>query len=247
MSARNGAGKPNSAGRGAALAGEQKVDGARTDGGHRADRGSRTAPSVFTATRRRRRPARLVAGVAVVALGALGAAYVTQVVSGAVPVVAVARDVPAGEVLERDDLSVARVSADPAVRPVPAGQLQSLVGQRAAVSLVAGSLLTAGAVTDQVLPTSGRSLVGVALTSSQLPAVPLQPGDRVRIVDTPTAQGEPPSTAPAATAGEVVSTVGPDETGLTIVNVDVSERDAAGLAARAATGRVALVLDSRER
>jgi len=108
-------------------------------------------------------------------------------------------------------------------------------------------LLTAAAVTEQLLPVAGQSLVGVAVTSSQLPAVPLQAGDRVRIVDTPAAQGEPPTVTPATISGEVVSTVGPDDTGLTIVNVTVAEDQAAGLAARAATSRVALVLDSRER
>lgn len=182
-----------------------------------------------------------------VALGGVTAAYVTQVVSSTVPVVAVAQDVPAGEVLERSDLTVADVNRASALRPVPAEQLESLVGQRAAVGLVAGSLLTAAAVTDVVLPVAGQSLVGVAVTSSQLPAVPLQAGDRVRIVDTPTAQGDPPSGTPATIVGELVSTVGPDETGVTIVNLTVDERQAAGLAARAATGRVALVLDSRQR
>jgi hypothetical protein len=69
----------------------------------------------------------------------------------------------------------------------------------------------------------------------------------VRIVDTPTTQGEPPTTAPATIAGEVASVVGPDDTGLTVVNVTVPAGQAADLAARVATGRVALVLDSRER
>ena len=91
-------------------------------------------------------------------------------------------------------------------------QLNSLIGKRAAVDLSAGSLLTDTAVTDRVLPGAGRSLVGIALTAAQLPAEPLQAGDRVRIVDTPSAQGEPPSTTPASIAAEVVSTVGPNDT-----------------------------------
>ena len=90
-------------------------------------------------------------------------------------------------------------------------------------------------------------MIVVALTPAQLPAEPLLAGDQVRIVDTPAAQGEPPRTSPASIAGEVVSTVGPDNTGRTVVNVTVPAGQAAGLAARVATGRVALVLDSRER
>lgn len=197
--------------------------------------------------RTRRRPGLLAAGVAMVALGALGAAYLTQVVGNTVPVVAVVQTVRAGEVINRADLAVANVAADPALAPVTAERLDSFVGQRAAVDLSAGSLLTEQAVTDEVVPAAGRSLVGVALTSSQLPAAVLQPGDRVRVVDTPTAQGEPPSTTPSTIPGEVASAVGPDDTGLTVVNLIVTDDRAADLAARVATGRVALVLDSRER
>ena len=195
----------------------------------------------------RRRPALLAVGVTLVALGALGAAYLTQMIGSTVAVVAVARAVPAGEVIDRADLAVANVAADPALSPVAAGRLESFVGQRAAVDLSAGSLLTEQAVTAQVVPAAGQSLVGVAVTSAQLPAQVLQPGDRVRVVDTPTAQGEPPSTTPDTIPGEVASVQGPDDTGLTVVNLTVREDRAADLAARVATGRVALVLDSRER
>lgn len=197
--------------------------------------------------RTRRRPGLLAAGVALVALGALAAAYLTQVVGNTVAVVAVAQTVQAGEVIDRADLAVANVAADPALAPVAAGRLSSFVGQRAAVDLSAGSLLTEQAITDEVVPAAGRSVVGVALTSTQLPAAVLRPGDRVRVVDTPTAQGEPPSTTPATIPGEVASVVGPDDTGLTVVNLIVPDDRAADLAARVATGRVALVLDSRER
>jgi hypothetical protein len=206
----------------------------------------RRAP-VVAPPRTRRRTGVLAAGVSLVALGSLAAALLMQSVGDTVPVVAVARDVAAGEVLERSDLAVADVSSDPALSPVPASRLESLVGRRAAVALPAGSLLTDKAVTDVVLPPTGRSMVGVALATAQLPAEALRAGDRVRIVDTPASQGEPPATTPSTISGEVVSAVGPDETGLTVVNVTVTVNQAADLAARVATGRVALILDSRER
>jgi hypothetical protein len=207
----------------------------------------RAAPPPVAPPRTRRRTGVLAVGVALVALGGLGAAYLTQVVGDTVPVVAVVRDVAPGEVVQAADLTIADISTDPALSPVPAAQLPSVIGQRAAVALTAGSLLTEAAITSVVVPAQGQSLVGVALTAAQLPAEPLQPGDRVRIVDTPTTQGEPPTTAPATIAGVVASTVGPDDTGLTVVNVTVPAGQAADLAARVATGRVALILDSRER
>ena len=209
--------------------------------------GRRTVPPAPPAVRTRRRPGVLAAGVALVAVGALGAAYLAQVVGQTVPVVAVARDVAAGEVIERADLTIADVSSDPALSPIAGSELPGLVGQRAAVALTAGSLLTEAAVTDQVLPSAGQSLVGVALTAAQLPAEPLRAGDHVRIIDTPVSQGEPPATTPDSIAGQVVSVSGPDQAGLIVVNVTLPSGRAADLAARVATGRIALVLDSRAR
>jgi len=79
------------------------------------------------ATKTRRRSGVLAAGVALVAVGALGAAYLTQVVGDTARVVAVARDVQPGEMIKRVDLTVADVSTDPALRPVPANRLSDLV------------------------------------------------------------------------------------------------------------------------
>jgi len=213
----------------------------------RAGRARRPAPPTVAPPQPRRRNGLLALGVALVALGALAAAWLTQVVAGTVPVVALARSVQAGEVIERADLSVANVNADPALRPVPANALEGLVGQRAAVDLSAGSLLTEQAVGAAVVPAAGRSLVGVALSPAQLPAQTLQAGDRVRIVDTPTAQGEPPTTTPATIGGEVASVVGPDDTGLTVVNVTVDDPQAADLPARFAPGPGAPAHNGRRR
>lgn len=221
---------------------------ALTDSAQAVGRPRRTAaPPPPLAVRTRRRPGVLAAGVALVAVGALGAAYLAQAVGQTVPVVAVARDVAAGEVIERADLTIADVSSDPALSPIPAAELAGVVGQRAAVALTAGSLLTEAAVTDQVLPAAGQALVGIALTAAQLPAEPLRAGDQVRVIDTPVSQGEPPATTPTSIAGQVVSVTGPDSAGLIVVDVTVPTGQAAGLAARVATGRIALVLDSRVR
>jgi flagella basal body P-ring formation protein FlgA len=206
-----------------------------------------SAPAIAPA-KTRRRSGVLAAGLALVVVGALGAAYLTQVVGDTVQVVAVAQDVQPGELIERADLTVADVSVDPALTPVPATRLTEFVGQRAAVALTAGSLLTDAAVSEPVLPAAGQSLVGVALQSAQLPAEPLQAGDRIRIVDTPASQAEPPASTPQTIPGVVVSaSPADDDSGLTVVDITVPSGQAADLAARVATGRIALVLDSRER
>lgn len=205
------------------------------------------APSVpRPPPRSRRRPAVIGAGVALLALGALTSAWLVGAAGDTVPVVALAADVQRGAVLERTDLRVVDVRPDPVLAIVPEARLEEVVGSTAATGLLAGSLLTPASTMDQLVPAEGTSLVGVALSAGQLPAEPLVPGDPVRIVDTPPAQADPPAVDPDTISARVVSVAGPDDVGLTTVDVLVPAGDAAGLAARVATGRVALVLDSRE-
>ena len=73
------------------------------------------------------------------------------------------------------------------------------------------------------------------------------PGDSVRVVTTPGDQGEVTEQDPVTIEARVVGVGRVEETGETVVDVSVPREDAAELAARAATGRVALVLDARER
>ena len=132
------------------------------------------------------------------------------------------------------------------LRPVDATKLDDIAGQRAAADLPAGSLLTPDSVTPELTPAATKSVVGIALTPSQRPNVDLRSSDNIRIVETPVSQGDPPVDTPAAIKATVIS-VAPVEGGdAVIVNVEVATSDAADLAARAATGRVALVLDSLE-
>ena len=62
-----------------------------------------------------------------------------------------------------------RVGVDPALTPVPAEQIDSLVGKRAALDVAAGSLLTTAAATDKALPGAGVSIVGVAVGPGGMP------------------------------------------------------------------------------
>jgi hypothetical protein len=182
-------------------------------------------------------------GVTLIALGGLAAAWLTTVVGNTQPVLVLRADVDRGTVIESGDLTVARIGVDPAVTPVPDSQRDQVIGKRAASDLPAGSLLTPGSLTDQVIPAAGESLVGVTLTRAQLPARPVRAGDVVRIVSTPRAQDDPPAGEPAVLEAVVVGSRVLADTGQVVVDVRVPARDAADLAARAATGRVALVLD----
>ncbi|HEX2892635.1 MAG TPA: SAF domain-containing protein, partial [Marmoricola sp.] len=197
--------------------------------------------------RRRRRRWVLALCAALVAAGGLGTAFAFTSVNDTQEVLVVSNDIKRGETIEAGDLAVVRVSVDPALTPVPGSQKAELEGSRAAVDLWAGTLLTAQAVTDNLVPGEGESLVGISLTPAQMPSEPLYGGDVVRIVTTPGDQGEITDKEPVAIEATVVGVNRVEETGETVVDVAVPEAEAAELAARAATGRVALVLDARER
>ena len=200
----------------------------------------------LAAPRARRRPVSLVVSVAAVVLGSLVAWWAWTSTSATTDVVAVRALVHRGQVIDRADLMVVRVGVDPAVRTVPGSRLEQLVGQRAALDLAAGGLLAPDAVAPAVLPARGMSVVGVALPVSLMPAEPLTPGDVIRLVQTPGPQGEATG-SPATSTATVVGVHAAPNGDLTIVDVLVPESAAAAVAERAATGRVALVLDSRER
>ncbi|MFD7161201.1 SAF domain-containing protein [Kribbella sp. NPDC059898] len=210
-------------------------------------RGSRSsAPAI-----RRERRLPLVAGaIALIAVAGIGGGALVVSAGNTHPVVAITTTVTRGDVIQRSDLRVVDVGGGQNLRTVDGDQLNSVVGKRAATDLPAGTLLPQGAATSDLVPHQGRTLVGLQLKPSQLPATTLQTGDTVRLVTLPTDQSGAVSrtgTAGAPIAATVVgSQPGPDNQ-TTRVDVEVPSDVAAGLSVDAATGRVALILDSRER
>ena len=203
-------------------------------------------PALSAPPKLRRRPVALLVSVATIVAGSMLGLWVWSAAGSTTEVIAVRTLVHRGEVITPEDLMVVRVGVDPAVRTVEGTRLEEVAGQRAALDLAPGGLLAPDDVAATVLPAKGTSLVGIGLTDGMLPAEPLAPGDAVRIVQTPGAQGEVVGT-PVTIPAEVVGVHPADASGLTIVDVLVPSEAAADLAARAATGKVALVLDSRER
>ncbi len=195
----------------------------------------------------RRRPTLIALGVALVALGGAAAAWLTTAVGHTQGVLAVRATIDRGSLIGPADLVTARINTDPALHPVPADRRDQVVGKRAALDLAAGTLITPDSVTSATVPAPGQSLVGISLTPAQLPAQALRPGATVRIVQTPRAQDDPPPGAPTVTTALVVQAHLPADDGQVVIDVTVPAGDAAALAARAATGRVALVLDAGAR
>lgn len=161
----------------------------------------------------------------------------------ATSVLAVRDPVAKGEKVDRDNLISKQVSGVAAA--VRVDDVQSVVGKTATVDLLAGQIVTAPAVTDDPVPGSGRAVVGLALTPSQMPGSGIGPGDLVRVVAVP-AKDESGATldeAPTLAASAQVLSVsdgGSAEVGR-IVTVVASDSEADRLATFSAAGRLAVV------
>lgn len=205
------------------------------------------APPVAPPPKLRRRPALIVASVVLVALGAILAAWAWTSTTNTQEVLAARDTIARGAVITSDDIARVRINADPALQPLPASAYDNIVGQRAALDIAAGSLLTEAATVAELMPADGMSVVGVALTPAQAPGLSLQSGDRVRVVLTPGKGADAPTGSPPFNDAEVVGTRMDEMTGELVVDLLVPHSEAGVLAARVSTGNVALVLDSGER
>lgn len=205
------------------------------------------APPVAPPPKLRRRPALVAAAVVAICVGALLAGWAWTATTNTHEVLAARADIARGSVIEADDLVRVQINTDPALKPVAGSSLESVVGQRAALDISAGALLTPSSYADSVLPRENTSVVGVALTPAQAPGMDLRAGDVVRVIVTPAEGSEAPTGTPQFSEAEVVGVRLSDETGQMIVDLLVPHAEAAQLASRVATGNVAIVLDSRER
>lgn len=98
------------------------------------------------------------------------------------PALALAADIPRGEVLEAGDLTVVYLSSDDPIAHVPPESEGDLVGQVAVADLGTGTLLTRSQVAAGAALGADEGVVGLALDPGQFPALDLRPGDRVNVV-----------------------------------------------------------------
>jgi hypothetical protein len=192
-------------------------------------------------TRQRRPGLVALAVVLIVGLAAFGM-YLYQRAGSKTPVLVMAREVPAGHVVERADLSTVSVAGG--VTAVAASHIDTVVGETAAVDLLPNMLVQRSMLTRGNAIAPGQVEVGVAVTPGQAPAEGLSPGNRVEILEVPAKDAAGPATAPQVLSGSAVifSAVGdPSTTGGTVLSLLVPQAVAPLVAAASANGQIALV------
>ena len=202
---------------------------------------------------RKRRRSMFALAALLLGLGSLGTVFLVTSMTHRVSVVMVAKDVPIGSPISAGDLGTSMVSVDRSIATIPARQLGEVVGKIAGVDLRRGTLLSPGQLTGTVSPAQGQEIVPVALTTSQLPARGLQPGDQVLVVvtqgsqqDAGGAQGKVASTPQQQDTPAGVDRVGqPDADGKVVVDLLVTSQVGPTIARQAAAGKIALVLSPR--
>ncbi|MBC6451367.1 SAF domain-containing protein [Actinokineospora xionganensis] len=179
----------------------------------------------------------------IVALAAWANVVLVNRLDDRVEVLSVVRTVPAFERITDADLGVARIAADPGLRPVPASERASVVGKVAAVELRPGTLVVREQVTEARPPFPGQQLVGLAVKPGQMPGGGVVPGDMVLVVTV--ASEQPGSSAVPGGDGvraQVVRVGPPSSDGSVTVDVVVSVPNGPPLASASSAGQVALVL-----
>jgi hypothetical protein len=113
--------------------------------------------------RLRRIDLRVVIGLALLLAGVLGTVAVVQRAGQRVPVLVVAREVPAGQVVGDQDVWVAELGLAPGVATLGVGDRGRVVGRVASGPLAAGQVLTPAAVEGGPALGPGRVAMSVAV------------------------------------------------------------------------------------
>jgi Flp pilus assembly protein CpaB len=205
-----------------------------------------TSTAVPRSTARLRRiDLRVVIGLALLLAGVLGTVGVVQRAGQRVPVLVVAREVPAGQVVGDQDVRAAELGLAPGVATLGVGDRARVVGRVASSPLAAGQVLTPAAVGGGPALGPGRVAMSVAVAPAHAAAGLIRAGDRVAVVASGTVD------QPDVRAGVVLSSVPilsvqapPADAGgegRLLVNVAVTLEEAP-LLAQAAQGTIDLVL-----
>lgn len=176
----------------------------------------------------------------IVGLATLGYWFATQ--TGArTPVLVAAHTIQAGQTISRADLTTVSVAGG--VRAVAGDHLSEVVGQTAAVEILAHTPVQLAMVTTTSALAAGQALVGVAVAPGQIPSSGLVAGDLVEVLGLPakSAAVSSVSSPVLATARVFDVRVNPAAEGGTLITVVVPTPAAYPITVASDAGLVALV------
>lgn len=207
--------------------------------------GNRAAADSETMTPLRRRRARLPElAIGLIVMLGFGLAVVLWQLNATQkdPVLALARDVSQGDLIERDDLRVVFVATDDPYAHVGRDDAALLIGHTAVADMLQGTLLTPASVTAESILTAGDGVVGLALEPGQVPSARLRAGDLVNVIASPRSDGESSTPGEVIVRAAEVFSVEPDtSTGRLLVSLKTTEENANRIAASAEAGPLRLV------
>ena len=163
-------------------------------------------------------------------------------------VLVVANAVPVGSTIGPSDVTTAKITSDPALKPISSSDRDTVIGKVALVDLKPGTLFTRDELGSSDGFTPGQVLVALPLKQGQFPARGLSAGQSVLVVATPGngTNSSAPATGTASTVGTkaTVTEVGASDpsTGVTVVDVRVAADAGVPLAQLASTGNAAIIL-----
>ncbi|WP_225440082.1 hypothetical protein [Amycolatopsis eburnea] len=198
-------------------------------------------PTRLSGGGRRRSVPHLLLGVLLVAVCSAGGVFAGMQLGDRESVIALARAVAVGQLLEVQDLKQVSMAVDSGMDVLPASAASTVVGRPVAFSLPVGSLVTRSVLGVPQIPASGKGVAAVGLKPGQFPP-DLAPGTTVAVLATPgqsPAVGTPLGQTSSWTA--VVTAVAARETEqITVVSLQLPESDARALAS-APAGQLSLV------
>lgn len=203
--------------------------------------GSSPAPAgLRVAGRKRRRPAWVAAGVMIVFGSGLAMAMWASSLSDRVSVLAVSREVPAGERIDLEDLRVVDVAADSDLVTMPSAARDQVVGELATVTIPAGALLQPAHIDGSSAIPDGMVVLAVSLRPGAMPVGDLGVGDEVVVID-----AGPEEAREVAEATVFAIRPDPSSTAATVVSLLVPEARVSSVARAGSLEQVQLVLVSQ--
>jgi hypothetical protein len=176
---------------------------------------------------------------------AIGAALFLRL-GQSVAVIGVKNQIAQGQEIRLEDLQRVSLRIDGSLPVIPEGRWREVVGKRAKVNLLPGTLLFEGQYVAEGGLSPGEAIVALALKAGQFPGAGLAPGDLVAVVQTPgkgaATGGTSLSTRRISTGARVRFAQTAPTGDVTVVDLVVPLRDAEEIAQAQAAGEASIIL-----